>query len=79
VAFEVDEGGKKHSVFRAILVSPLEPDFSTICDRMERLSLLNGGRLIAAIMLLSGDGAMTAFIKLQAECVSIQYANTYKR
>lgn len=60
VAFSLGETSHHESTFRMILVSGHE-GWSSQSERIERLRMLNGGRLMAVICLLNGDKAATAF------------------
>lgn len=69
IGFPATSRGDATTVFRIILLCATEVGTQHVADRIERLSLLDGGRHVAIVVLLRGDDCMTAFAKLQMECV----------
>lgn len=70
VSFQVSGQAEPDATFRLLLLSTQEASLGDDSKRIERLSVVSGGRNIAIVLLLTGDDAMTAFSNLQVEYVS---------
>ncbi|KAF7559673.1 hypothetical protein G7046_g4480 [Stylonectria norvegica] len=65
VAFPMRDHVGHSVVFRLLLLSTLDVDSRDARSRVERLSVLDGGKHAAIILLLSGKDAVTALNRLQ--------------
>ena len=61
-----DRAGSER-VFKLILLSTLEIEHPKTKERLERLSLLTGGEHVAIVLLLSGEGSLAMFGRIQVE------------
>lgn len=68
IAFDVGQSSSAESTFRVILVSGNQ-EWASQKQRVERLKVLQGGRLLAVIFLINADEAATAFARVQCESV----------
>ncbi|VUC36139.1 unnamed protein product [Clonostachys rosea] len=69
IAFPVEPraGQQRVVTFRSILLASDEVNATETKEKIERLCNLNGGRNIAVILLLKGEDAMVAFMRLQIQ------------
>ena len=69
VEFPLPSVNQPSGVFRVLLLSTEEAETQAAKDRVARLSLLDGGKRIAIVLLLVGEEGMMTFANLQMRYV----------
>ncbi|KFA64147.1 hypothetical protein S40285_00792 [Stachybotrys chlorohalonatus IBT 40285] len=70
IAFAVKTTSETESMFALVLLISSDVGSSSTTERVERLSLLNGGRDAAIVLLLTGDDSIVKLAQLQAETMN---------
>ncbi|KEY67514.1 hypothetical protein S7711_02434 [Stachybotrys chartarum IBT 7711] len=70
IGFAVKTTNETESMFALVLLISSDVGSSSTTERVERLSLLNGGRDVAIVLLLIGDNSVVELAQLQAETMN---------